>query len=106
MAIIEMRSDDIDGTTGETVKNVRFLSNGSEYEIDLKPENREELETAIQNLLDAGARKVGNSKSSTGSKSGHDLTKIRNWGIERGMKVSERGRISAEVLEAYENRNK
>lgn len=101
-----MRSDDLDGTTGETVKNVRFLSNGSEYEIDLKPENREELETAIQNLLDAGARKVGNSKSSTGSKTGLDLSAIRNWANERGMKVSERGRLSAEVLEAYENRNK
>lgn len=107
MAIVEIRKDDIDGSTGENVKPVRFLSEGVEYEIDLSPENRSELETAVQKLIDAGARKVvSGSKASGGSKSGVDTTAVREWALERGMKVSERGRISAEVLEAYANRSK
>lgn len=103
MAQVITLVDDIDGSTDD-VKNVRFLADGVEYQIDLGEKNRAELDQVVAKLIEAGAKKV--SKAVAGAKSGVDTQAVREWGKANGVKMNERGRLSSSVLEAYANRNK
>lgn len=98
--------DDYDG--GEADETVSFALDGAEYEIDLSSQNASELRNAFAPWL-AHARKTGGRKRSRAAaarvpaaESGGSTSDIRSWAVENGMEVSSRGRISAEVREAYE----
>ena len=96
--------DDYDG--GTAAETVTFALDGAEYEIDLSEENatklREELAGWIGHARKTGGRRrratTGAAKP-TGSSS---TSEIRAWALENGHDVSSRGRVSAEVREAYE----
>ncbi|MDM4764316.1 Lsr2 family protein [Galbitalea sp. SE-J8] len=100
--------DDLDGTSLEpgTGATVRFSLEGTEYEIDLSNENVESLHRALADFVKAGrvisrsrGRGAGTSRRSSGS--GIDSTAVRVWAKDNGITVSERGRISADVIEKY-----
>jgi hypothetical protein len=95
--------DDIDGGTAD--ETVTFGLDGVSYEIDLNTANAAKLRDALAPWT-GHARKVSGraarsaaprSRSSRG-----DAQAIRDWAKAHGHKVSERGRISAEVKAAYE----
>ena len=93
--------DDYDGGVAE--ETVSFGLDGAEYEIDLSSKNAASLRDALAPWLGharktGGRRKRGSSKQS-GSSSTSD---IRAWALSNGHDVSSRGRVSAEVREAYE----
>ncbi|QDP95206.1 Lsr2 family protein [Microlunatus elymi] len=92
--------DDFDG--GEADQTVAFGLDGSDYEIDLSSENAAKLRDALAPWV-ASARKTGGRRSRrtprTGS--GPGSAEIRAWAQENGMQVSARGRVSAEVRDAY-----
>jgi hypothetical protein len=93
--------DDYDG--GSADETVAFSLDGAEYEIDLSSKNAASLRDALAPWT-AHARKVGGrrrrgGKSSGGSNSSSD---IRAWAAANGFEVSSRGRVSAEVREAYD----
>lgn len=96
-------TDDLDGSTASGT--ITFAYEGTNYEIDLSKRNAAAFEKAVRPYVDA-ARKVRNSrtKASTrsGSGSGHDLAAVRAWASENGYDVSERGRVAAAVLDAYD----
>src|SRR6266851_1798797 len=94
--------DDLDG--GPADETVRFGLGGSEYEIDLSKKNatafRRQLAPFIEHARKAGRgprRRPGRSASSR-ERSGD----IRAWAKDRGIAVSDRGRIPASVVEQYE----
>lgn len=101
--------DDIDG--GEAEETVSFSLDGVAYEIDLNAENAQNLRDALAVYVGTGRRVGGRSgrtsaRSTAGSnrsprRSSGDSANIREWARENGFQVSERGRISAEVREAY-----
>lgn len=97
--------DDYDG--GEADETVSFALDGAEYEIDLSSANASELRNALAPWL-AHARKVGGRRRTrsaartASSDSGQSTSEIRAWALDNGMDVSSRGRISAEVREAYD----
>jgi hypothetical protein len=97
--------DDIDG--GEAAETVTFGLDGATYEIDLSNGNAAQLRNALAHWVGNARRVSGRSSRPTGrrgggsSSSSTDTTAIRSWAKENGYKVSERGRISAEVQEAY-----
>lgn len=93
-------TDDLDGTEG--AKHYRFAWQNTVYDIDLNDEHRDELLRALQPYIDAG-RRAGRRTSPAASSSG-DRAAIRQWARENGHRVSDRGRISATVVEAYNNR--
>ena len=113
--IVHQLVDDLDGTVlevgeGETVL---FSLDGVAYEIDLSAGNAAALRDALAPFVDAGrsvsSRGAGSGRSSaSGSgtrrrRSGQqDYAAIREWAKANGHKVSERGRVPASVLEAYE----
>ncbi len=98
--------DDLDG--GQADETVAFEFDGTAYEIDLSTKNAEKLRKAVGSYINV-ARKVGRTGSkrfrssaagvSTADREHNQV--IRKWAKAQGLKVSDRGRISADVVEQY-----
>jgi hypothetical protein len=94
--------DDLDGS--EATQTVTFGLDGATYEIDLNDSHAEELRGAIDKYVGQARRVSGRStrRTTTSSSSGGDKAAVREWAKANGMEVSERGRIPADVQEAYD----
>ena len=90
--------DDIDG--GEAVETLSFSLDGVGYEIDLSAANAADLREAVAPWISAG-RRVSGRRSASRGRGTSDAGKIREWARANGVEVSERGRVSASVREAY-----
>ena len=99
--------DDIDG--GDADETLEFALDGVSYEIDLSAANAQKLRDDLASYV-AEARRVGSRRrsggsssrrSSSSSRSGGDAAAIREWARENGHDVPSRGRVSAQVREAY-----
>jgi hypothetical protein len=92
--------DDLDGRelNGEG-KTITFSHGGNAYEIDLSETNARRLEEALAPFV-ASARRVGGRRLAT-STDKPDLHAMRTWAKAHGIKVSERGRVSQDVQNAY-----
>jgi hypothetical protein len=105
--------DDLDGEQAD--ETVEFGIDGRNYEIDLSKENAGKLRDALADFV-ASARRAGGVAGRRRSAVAAAPVRrpsidreqnqaIREWARKRGMKVSDRGRIPAEVLEAYHQEN-
>lgn len=97
--------DDLDGSQAE--EQVSFAVDGRSYEIDLSAANSARLRDALAPFISA-ARRVSGRRGSPGatpvSRPSTDREQnqaIREWAVQQGMKISERGRIPSNVLDAY-----
>lgn len=92
--------DDIDG--GEATETVSFSLDGHSYEIDLSASHASELRESFDRWT-AVARKVSAKRAPARGSAGRrdDTAKVRAWAKDNGFEISERGRISTEVREAY-----
>jgi hypothetical protein len=105
--------DDLDG--GQAEETVTFGLDGKIYEIDLSGGNAQKLRDALAAYVGAARRpgssrrgRAGSTPASSGSRPVVDREQnqaVRDWARKRGMKVSDRGRIPSEVLEAYHQEN-
>jgi hypothetical protein len=97
-------TDDVDG--GKAERTVAFGFDGANYEIDLSKKNAAAFEKALRPYVDA-ARKLGRSNSRRvrrgASAASRDLSAVRAWARANGHAVSDRGRVPAAVLEAYDS---
>ena len=103
--------DDLDGSVLEpgSGSTVRFSLEGRQYEIDLSDSNAQKLRSALAPFISAG-RSVAGAGRSAGTRrasrnASGELAAIRSWAQGQGYTVGDRGRISAEVREAYERAN-
>lgn len=107
--------DDLDQSPAD--QTVTFGLDSKSFEIDLTDAHAEELRTALADYVKAG-RPVKASASpgpqrrqSSGSASVTNIAdrklngEIREWAKAEGMKVAERGRIPAEITEAFHAAN-
>ena len=105
--------DDLDGSVAN--QTVPFSLDGVQYEIDLSDDNASELRDSLAQFISAGRRvggrkmrlATGQSASETrpsGTADRERSRQIRAWAIEQGYEVAERGRIPADVVDAYDNR--
>lgn len=105
--------DDIDQST-EDVETVEFSIDGTQYTIDLGPENAEALREALSTYIDHAQRVGGPARAARKRKVAaapaveapartgkEDLSGIREWARENGYGVSDRGRISQAIKDAY-----
>ncbi|WP_181782217.1 histone-like nucleoid-structuring protein Lsr2 [Pseudonocardia pini] len=98
--------DDLDG--GEAEEQVEFSVDGKSYEIDLSTKNSDKLREVLAPYI-AAARRTGGRRSSGSAAAPaarpvsdrQQNQAIREWAVAQGMKISERGRIPSNVLEAY-----
>jgi hypothetical protein len=102
--------DDVDGSPADTT--VEFALDGVSYAIDLSNENAAKLRESLAAYV-ACARRVGGRKRPAKNKAGKATSSaptaadrernqaIREWARKQGMQVSDRGRIPADIVEAY-----
>ena len=97
---ITVMTDDIEGKEADDVQTYTFALNGVEWEIDLNEKNGAKFMQAIGFYTDHG-RKVGGRAKRNGATKKEDLNAIREWARANGHTVSDRGRISQEIRDAY-----
>jgi hypothetical protein len=99
--------DDMDG--GSADETVSFSLDGVSYEIDLSAKNAEKLRgvfAAFVGVARKGGRVSRNTRAvrsggGTATADREQNQAIRAWAKKKGLKVSERGRIPAEIVEKY-----
>jgi hypothetical protein len=99
--------DDLDG--GDATETVSFAIDGATYEIDLSDKNASKLRDALAPYL-GHARKVsggrrGPRKAAASASLGPSPRLVRDWARSNGYEVSDRGRVPADVIAAYEAAN-
>ncbi|MFG3555992.1 Lsr2 family protein [Micromonospora sp. NPDC047557] len=111
--VITVLTDDLDG--GKADRTVEFSLDGVAYTIDVSDENAGVLRKALDPYINAG-RRIGRGPAENartvrrpGRPSGAGMDReqnraIREWAVKNGYKISERGRIPVEVVEAYKSR--
>ena len=97
--------DDLDGS--DAVETVSFGLDGTSYEIDLNKKNAASLRDALAGYVGnarkvTGARRAGRRPSTS---LGPSAREVRDWARSNGFKVPDRGRIPAEIREAFEKAN-
>ncbi|KSU63103.1 histone-like nucleoid-structuring protein Lsr2 [Arthrobacter sp. NIO-1057] len=83
--------DDIDGS--EATESIAFSVNGQHFEIDLNDDHAAQFHAALETYVEAAR----SSKQTATS----EAPAIRAWAKENNMKVNARGRLNADVVEAY-----
>jgi hypothetical protein len=100
--------DDLDG--GEADETVTFALDGKTYEIDLTTSNADKLRGLLEPYTKGGRRTGGRATGGRGkgravAGGNKDTAEIRKWARENGHNVNDRGRVPAEIREAYEKAN-
>jgi hypothetical protein len=105
LLVCDLHDDDTEGT-----ETIAFGLDGTSYEIDLNDGNATALRESLAGYLGharkvagGGSRRTSSRRSGGSSANGAGNTRaVREWAKENGHEVSERGRISASVQEAYD----
>ncbi|WP_329271851.1 histone-like nucleoid-structuring protein Lsr2 [Streptomyces sp. NBC_01451] len=104
--------DDISGEEADDIDTHTIVIDGAGVEIDLTSKNHDLLLEALRPFLHAaGARRVRGSVTSGGGKAKRrgagsgNTAQIRAWAKENGYDVNDRGRVPADIREAYEKAN-
>jgi hypothetical protein len=96
--------DDIDG--GEAEVTVKFALEGVSYEIDLSQKNADKMRDELAKYTGAGRRVGGRTGrvGRTGSRGAgrNRSAQVREWARTQGLKVSDRGRIPADIVNQYD----
>lgn len=98
--------DDLDGS--EASQTVSFGLDGANYEIDLTDDHAAALREALAPYV-GHARKVGRGgsakRSAAKAAGGASAAEVRDWARSNGYDVPDRGRIPAEVRDAFDAAN-
>jgi len=102
-------TDDIDGTpiSDGAGRTVTFALDGIAYEIDLSDAHLAELHKSLTPYTTSGRRTGRKSSGAAGATKMDkaELTKIRKWARQNGHEVSDRGRVSSTIRDAYDAAN-
>lgn len=99
--------DDFDGS-GSADETVEFSLDGVSYEIDLSSKNAAKLRNDLKPWVEA-SRRVGGRRRGRSGPPGRgrgaidreQSAAIREWARRNGHKVSTRGRIPADIIDAF-----
>ncbi|MBT2383844.1 Lsr2 family protein [Streptomyces sp. ISL-11] len=106
--IITIYTDDLTGEEISEAETHTFAIDGVTYEIDLGPDSYEQMLQAFGPFVKA-ARKQGRGKKPAArpavARSSEDTAAIRAWAKKNGYNVNDRGRVPADIREAYAKQN-
>ena len=108
LLVCDLHSDEVEGT-----ETIAFGLDGSSYEIDVCDQHGAELRDGFAPFVGAARRAGRSTGASSQRRSGrrnaraggnrdNRVAEIREWARSNGHRVSERGRVSADVVAAYE----
>lgn len=84
---------------------VYFAIDGTSYEVDLTEEEQTRLREAVAPYAAVGRRAAGGRRASAGGASstadGPSAKEVRAWAVQQGLDVPARGRVPAEITDAY-----
>jgi hypothetical protein len=97
--------DDIDGSSA--VETITFGLDGVSYEIDLSEEHAKKLRDDFAQWTGHARRAPGGRRTTPRRTAARrsNVSEIREWARANGYQVSDRGRISTEIQEAYAKAN-
>lgn len=102
--IVTIYTDDLTGEESAEAATHTFALDGVSYEIDLGHDSYDKLLEALAPFTKA-ARKTGKTRKPAARKTGgagnQDTAEIRAWAKKNGYNVNDRGRVPAEIREAY-----
>lgn len=106
LLVCDLHEGDVEGT-----ETIAFSVDGAAYEIDVCDDHAAKMRDAFAPFVGA-ARRAGRAAAPAGRRTargasrpsaGKDrTTEIREWARQHGHQVSDRGRLSAAVVSAYE----
>jgi nucleoid-associated protein Lsr2 len=94
-------TDDIDGSDGAVP--VAFGYQNVFYEIDLNPQNKARFAETLAPFISVARRvsRGGAPRRPRTAADRLDRAAIRAWAHEQGLTISDRGRLSAEIVSKY-----
>lgn len=99
-------TDDLDGS--EATETITFALDGVTYEIDLNGPHADQLRESVSAYV-TSARKLSNRRTPTTRRVAAkptgdrpDTQQIRDWAKAQGIEVSERGRLSNDLLVRFQ----
>lgn len=104
LLVCDLHVEEVEGE-----ETIVFGLDGSSYEIDVCAEHAEDLRESFAPFVGA-ARRAGRTPVPTrrttrasrpAADSGVDVPAVREWARKNGHTVSERGRLSATIIDAY-----
>lgn len=100
--------DDLSGDTGDDITTVEFGLDGADYQIDLTAPNAQALRSVFEPYVTHARRVGGRAKRSlrrtnqtAPAMTRQQAKEVRHWAKRNGFTLSDRGRIPAEVLDAF-----
>lgn len=101
--IITVYTDDLTGEESSEASTHIFSLDGVSYEIDLGPDSYESLLESLAPFMKAGRRQGKGRKSvrRVATQPSEDTAAIRQWAKDNGYTVNDRGRVPADIREAY-----
>lgn len=97
--------DDLDGSKAD--QTVTFGLNGTQYVIDLSDKNAKQLRESLAKYIDAARKKKGVRLAGRGAvrqvaSTGPNTSDVREWAKAQGIEVSERGRVSKDLIVKFQ----
>ena len=103
---VVVMTDDLTG--GEASQTIHFSLDNNDYVIDLNDKNAAALRAEFEKYIEAGRKHRADGGAAKpkrgvvrGPASGVDTAAVREWARANGHEVSERGRVSKKIIEAY-----
>ena len=99
---------DLEDTEKVATETVSFALDGTTYEIDLCDKHAKQFRDSFSGYVAVGRRAAGGagrrrrSARATGRSDRERTQASRAWARKKGIKVSERGRLSADIVAQYE----
>lgn len=97
--------DDLDG--GKAEETIAFGLDGTQYVIDLSAKNAKQLRESFSRYIDAARKDKGSRVASRGAgrkpaQGGPNISEVREWAKVQGYEVSERGRVSKDLIVKFQ----
>lgn len=97
--------DDLDG--GKAEETIAFGLDGTQYEIDLSAKNAKQLRESLSRYVDVARkdkspRATGRSAGRKVAQGGPNTSDVREWAKLQGYEVSERGRVSKDLIVKFQ----
>jgi hypothetical protein len=100
--VITIYTDDLTGEETSEAATHTISIDGVTYELDLGPDSYDQLLEAVTPFTKVG-RKTRKTRKPRNLASGgnEDTAAIRSWAKENGYDINDRGRVPADIREAY-----
>ena len=96
---------DLEAGDKPATQTLTFGLDGSSYEIDLCDKHAKQFQDSLASYVSAGRRvrgAGGRRRRAAGGSDRERTQEIRAWARKKGLKVSERGRLSSDIVAKYE----